>query len=266
MLHTTSVRAARGLATPSVPQLRTIAHRSSRVVRLCPPAKSTVRVSSRSGICESSNNIPRRHASSTTPYSTASDPAEVEAMQCLEQGTQKLEEGDVQGAKELYKRSVEIKRNASSLFNLGVTHYHLSTPDFCLYRFKMHVRAISPRARMHTQVRGSSPAAPVADMCIPTDLASAYIISPVSRPDLALHHLQHFWKPVRDRNDSLLFLKLSHPTWAAGQLEEALEYYKRSKENGVDRAAIHIRNVSAKILGKQMQAAEAEDKSKKSDS
>lgn len=48
---------------------------------------------------------------------------------------------------------------------------------------------------------------------------------------------------MRDRNGFLLFLKLSHPTWAAGQLEEALEYYKRSKENGVDRAAIHIRNV-----------------------
>lgn len=27
---------------------------------------------------------------------------------------------------ELYKRSVNIKRTASSLFNLGVTHYHLS--------------------------------------------------------------------------------------------------------------------------------------------
>ena len=54
-------------------------------------------------------------------------------MQCLEEGTQKLEEGDVQGAKELYKRSVEIKRNASSLFNLGVTHYHLSTPDFYFF-------------------------------------------------------------------------------------------------------------------------------------
>jgi len=47
-------------------------------------------------------------------------------VQCLEHGTQKLEEGDVQTAKMLYKRSVEIKRNASSLFNLGVTHYHLS--------------------------------------------------------------------------------------------------------------------------------------------
>lgn len=50
----------------------------------------------------------------------------MEALRCLEHGTQKLEEGDVQAAKTLYKRSVEIKRNASSLFNLGVTHYHLS--------------------------------------------------------------------------------------------------------------------------------------------
>ena len=47
-------------------------------------------------------------------------------MTCLEQGTQKLEEGDVEGAKALYKRSVEIKRDAGALFNLGVTHYHLS--------------------------------------------------------------------------------------------------------------------------------------------
>ena len=66
-------------------------------------------------------------ATSTTPHSTASDPAEVAAIEYLEQGTQKLEEGDVQAAKELYQRSVEIKRNAGSLFNLGVTHYHLST-------------------------------------------------------------------------------------------------------------------------------------------
>ena len=64
-------------------------------------------------------------ATSTTPHSTASDPAEVQANQCLERGTQKLEEGDIEAAKGLYKRSVEIKKTASSLFNLGVTHYHL---------------------------------------------------------------------------------------------------------------------------------------------
>jgi hypothetical protein len=65
-------------------------------------------------------------ATSLTPQSSASDPAEAEALKCLEQGTAKLEEGDVQTAKGLYQRSTEIKRTASSLFNLGVTHYHLS--------------------------------------------------------------------------------------------------------------------------------------------
>lgn len=30
----------------------------------------------------------------------------------------------------MYQRSVDIKRNASSLFNLGVTHYHLSSYSF----------------------------------------------------------------------------------------------------------------------------------------
>jgi hypothetical protein len=69
-------------------------------------------------------------ATSTTPHSRASDPAEEEALLCLEQGTQQLEEGDVEGAKKLYQRSVDIKRNASSLFNLGVTHYHLSSYSF----------------------------------------------------------------------------------------------------------------------------------------
>lgn len=72
------------------------------------------------------NAAPPGWATSVTPHSTASDPAEFEALRCLEQGTAKLEEGDVQAAKSLYKRSAEIKRNASSLFNLGVTHYHLS--------------------------------------------------------------------------------------------------------------------------------------------
>jgi len=34
--------------------------------------------------------------------------------------------GDVDGALSHYSRSVRINRTASGLFNLGVTHYHLS--------------------------------------------------------------------------------------------------------------------------------------------
>ncbi|KAJ3551930.1 hypothetical protein NM688_g4427 [Phlebia brevispora] len=191
-------------------------------------------------------------ATSTTQHSTASDPAEVEALQCLEQGTQKLEEGDVQAAKvgltyvppfvltlklcaqALYQRSVEIKRSASSLFNLGTRTEEF---DEAIAAWKESI-ALQP----------SSPDAH-------TNLASAYIISPVSRPDLALHHL-HIASSLAPEDPEIAF-NLAAVLEACGRLEEALVQYKKSKEFGVDRAEMHIRNVSAKILGQRIRAAEA---------
>ncbi|KAL0953487.1 hypothetical protein HGRIS_004717 [Hohenbuehelia grisea] len=194
-------------------------------------------------------------ATSTTPHSTASDPAEAEALRCLEQGTQKLEEGDVESAKSLYQRSAEIKRNASSLFNLGVTHYHLKEFDEAISAWKESIAL--------------QPASPDAH----TNLASAYIVSPVPRPDLALHHLNIASSLLPE--DPEIAFNLAAVLEAAGRLEEALEHYQRSEKFGVERASIHIRNasificesgvfrlmfiyfpqVSAKILGKRMQAA-----------
>lgn len=171
----------------------------------------------------------------------------MEAMQCLEQGTQKLEEGDIQGAKELYNRSVEIKRNASSLFNLGVTHYHLKEFDNAIAAWKESIALQPASADAHT------------------NLASAYIISPVARPDLALHHL-HIAASLSPEDPEIAF-NLAAVLEATGQLEEALKQYQRAKEYGVERAAMHIRNVSAKILGKTIKIAENTDSSaKKSDS
>ncbi|EPQ56397.1 TPR-like protein, partial [Gloeophyllum trabeum ATCC 11539] len=184
------------------------------------------------------------YATSTTPHSTATDPAEVEALKCLEQGTLKLEEGDVQAAKDLYKRSIGIKKNASSLFNYGVTCYHLKEFDEAIEAWKESI-ALQP----------SSPDAH-------TNLASAYIISPVARPDLALHHLQHvtFSSFVSHPaslapEDPEIAFNLAAVLEACGRLEDALVQYKRSKDFGVERAAMHIRNVSAKILGKKMNEA-----------
>jgi len=131
---------------------------------------------------------------------------------------------------------VEIKRTASSLFNLGVTHYHLKEYDEAIAAWKESI-ALQP----------SSPDAH-------TNLASAYIISPVSRPDLALHHLQI--ATSLSPEDPEIAFNLAAVLEATGRLEDALTYYKRSKEFGVERAAIHIRNVSAKILGQRMKAAE----------
>ncbi|TFK51669.1 TPR-like protein [Heliocybe sulcata] len=198
----------------------------------------------------------RRYATSTTAHSTATDPAEVEALKCLEQGTQKLEEGDVQGAKDLYKRSIEIKKNASSLFNYGVTCYHLKEFDEAIESWKESI-ALQP----------SSPDA---------HTTSAYIISPAARPDLALHHL-HIAASLAPEDAEIAFnlaavleacqcsiyLRLSfdpltsimRTRFIGGRLEEALAQYKRSKHFGVERAAMHMRNVSAKILGRKMNEA-----------
>ncbi|KAL4072988.1 hypothetical protein V8B97DRAFT_1916900 [Scleroderma yunnanense] len=143
-------------------------------------------------------------------------------MKCLEQGTQKLEENDLHGAKQLYKRSVEIKRNASSLFNLGVTHYHLKEFDDAIAAWKESIEIQPDSPDTHT------------------NLASAIAVSLAPKdPEIAFN--------------------LAAVLEATGQLEEALTYYKHAKEHGVERAAMHIRNVSAKILGKTMARAQAQE-------
>ncbi|KAF8582731.1 TPR-like protein, partial [Ramaria rubella] len=163
-------------------------------------------------------------ATSTTPHSVAIDPGEAEALACLEQGTQKLEEGDVQSAKTLYRRSVEIKRSASSLFNLGVTHYHLKEFEDAIAAWKECI-ALSP---------GSSDAH--------TNLASAYILSPKTpRPDLALHHLQ-IASDLSPEDPEIAF-NLAAVLEACGRLEDALGHYKQAKKFGVEKAEVHIRNV-----------------------
>jgi len=181
----------------------------------------------------------RRWATSTTPHSTASDPAEVQASQFLEQGTQKLEEGDTEAAKALYKRSVDIKRTASSLFNLGVTHYLLKEYDEAINVWKESI-----------SLQPSSPDAHL-------NLASAYIISAFTRPDLAIHHLQ-IASSLAPEDPEIAF-NLAAVLEASGRLEDALAYYKRSQEFGVERAAVHIRNVSARIFGQKLKAAEEQE-------
>jgi len=110
---------------------------------------------------------------------------------------------------------------------------------------------------------------------MPADLASAYIISPISRPDLALQHLQYalaaptvhivlthllsIASSLAPEDPEIAFnlaavleacmfrkmLLLDHcvTLLTGGRLEDALTYYKRSKEFGVERAAMHIRDV-----------------------
>ncbi|ELU43640.1 TPR_2 domain-containing protein [Rhizoctonia solani AG-1 IA] len=155
-----------------------------------------------------------RWASSVTPTSSTHDPAEMEALEALEAGTQKLEEGDVEGARALYQRSVDLKPNASNLFNLGVTKYHAKDFDGAIENWKQSI-----------ELQPDSPDAH-------TNLASAYIMNPVPKPQLAVQHL------------SLIIGNLTQGP-VGGELDESLKYYTISKDNGVERAAVHVRNVYA---------------------
>jgi TPR repeat protein len=49
-----------------------------------------------------------------------------------------------------------------------------------------------------------------------------------------------------------------NPLMTADNLDHALSLYKRAAEGGVERAQQNIRNISAKILGKQAKEAEAQ--------
>ena len=109
---------------------------------------------------------------------------------------------------------------------------------------------------------------------MPADLASAYIISPIARPDLALQHLQYVRKLSATEYVFTLVLSIASSLapedpeiafnlgavleactlnmhlsdhcvtfFTGGRFEDALTYYKRSKKFGVERAALQIRNV-----------------------
>lgn len=49
------------------------------------------------------------------------DPAERQAMDALEEGTRHLEDGNVEAARDMYRKSAQIQKSAAALFNLGVS-------------------------------------------------------------------------------------------------------------------------------------------------
>jgi len=93
--------------------------RSIPISRLLPIATS-------SSSPATTTSFHRCYATSTTPNSSTQDPSEVEALKLLEKGTQHLEAGEVEKAKQAYERSLDIKQTSSAAFNLGVTKYHES--------------------------------------------------------------------------------------------------------------------------------------------
>ncbi|PWN51952.1 HCP-like protein [Violaceomyces palustris] len=174
-------------------------------------------------------DVSKKYATLTEKASSTVDPAEEEAQKHLEQGTNHLENGEMELAKRSYLKSLEIKQNSSALFNLGVCHYHERELELAIQAWEKSLELSPESSDAHT------------------NLASAYVLSKPSRPDLAVEHLK---KAAQiNPKDAEVQYNLAAVLEACEQLEEALVAYKRAFEGGIARAEQNIRNCTAKILG-----------------
>ncbi|EPQ31989.1 uncharacterized protein PFL1_00187 [Pseudozyma flocculosa PF-1] len=255
-------------ASSALSALRTVSRRSAKVVApssrtfsstatssLVQPMPTATPMLVRCASASSSALTRPQHRGQRRPYATSpsatsspNDPAEEESQRFLEEGTTHLESGDLEKAKAAYKRSLEIKRNSSALFNLGVCHYHDRDLAAAIEAWNESLRLSPESADAHT------------------NLASAYVLSKPSRPDLAVDHLKTAATITPD--DPEIQYNLAAVLEACEQLEEALTAYKRALDGGIQRAEQNIRNCSAKILGakvaiQQQQEAEEEERKRK---
>ncbi|KAI5454964.1 hypothetical protein NCC49_002240 [Naganishia albida] len=183
-------------------------------------------------------SIAKRYATSDSAP-TLDDPAERQAMDALEEGTRHLEEGNVEAARDHYKRSAEIQKSAAALFNLGVTEYHLSNVDAAIDAWQQTID-ISPSADAHTNI------------------ASAYILAKPPQAALAIQHLKQALELSPE--DPEIAFNLAAVLESTGNNEPALTLYEKAVSLGVERAEQNVRNVKAKIAAAKAEAEAASTK------
>ncbi|KAL8287563.1 hypothetical protein RQP46_003421 [Phenoliferia psychrophenolica] len=209
------------------------------------------------------------YATSTTPTSSSFDPQTVHAQNALDEGSLALELGDLAEAEKCYKKSLEIKETPIAHYNLGVVQYQLQDLSSAIASFHRSL-VLSPATTPPSPSPSSPPSPPSTDELTPaqlvladthTNLGAAYILSSPPRPDLALEHLQKALEINPD--DAELVYNLAAVLEATEDEEEALVAYQRAESLGIERAAVNIRNIGAKILGKRLKEEAEEEAAKK---
>ncbi|WFD44179.1 hypothetical protein MPSI1_002845 [Malassezia psittaci] len=82
-------------------------------------------------------------------------------------------------------------------------------------------------------------------------MASAYIMSKPSRPDLALEHLRTAASQSPD--DAEIHFNLGAVLEACEELEEAIEAYEKAVQGGIQRAEQNVRNCMAKLMAARLE-------------
>ncbi|KAJ9112170.1 hypothetical protein QFC20_002351 [Naganishia adeliensis] len=163
---------------------------------------------------------------------TLDDPAERQAMDALEEGTKHLEDGNIEAARDQYRRSVEIQKSAAALFNLD-------NVDAAIGAWQQTID-IAPSADAHTNI------------------ASAYILAKPPQASLAISHLKQALELSPE--DPEIAFNLAAVLESTGNNEPALTLYEKAVSLGVDRAEQNVRNVKAKIAAAKAEAESASTK------
>ncbi|ORY69170.1 hypothetical protein BCR35DRAFT_308199 [Leucosporidium creatinivorum] len=190
------------------------------------------------------------------------DPQTDAAQQALDKGTIALQNGELEEAKKLYQQSLEIKESSIAHYNLGVVHYQLSSLPSAILSFESSLRLTPPTVKAPEIPEDPTKPLPMltpAQIVLAdthTNLGAAYILSTPPRPDKALEHLQQAL--MISPEDGEVCFNLAAVLEATGELEEAMIAFQRAEKLGIERAAINIRNLGAKLLGKKREEEEAE--------
>jgi len=221
-------------------------------------SKSSWLVSPRAINRQTSSKNPHRNASTVVPDTMASptDPSDSMARSLISQGTSLLQSGDLEGARDKFKRSVEIKQTADGYYCLGVVEYQLQSQS----QLKSQSDSEKDQPLKMSSIQSSinafqksleiQPLGPYASDAH-TNLASAYVLCAPPEPQKALQHLTKAVELSPD--DGEIRFNLGAVLEINDQLEAALREYKKAEEFGIKRAAQNVRNVGAKLLRLRME-------------
>ncbi|OMJ18703.1 putative UDP-N-acetylglucosamine-peptide N-acetylglucosaminyltransferase SEC [Smittium culicis] len=156
----------------------------------------------------------------------------LKAEQIQTKAAEKLNEGDILSALELYSQANDVHSSGNILYNIGICNYQLGKIDEALRSWESSLKDMPMEADVHVNI------------------ANVYYLNK-KNTEKAIEHLgiANSISP----NDGEIAYNYGCILDATGRLEEAIEKYKVAFENNIPNAQVNIRNALIKLSSKKLQ-------------
>ncbi|KAI8818948.1 uncharacterized protein EV422DRAFT_126312 [Fimicolochytrium jonesii] len=161
---------------------------------------------------------------------SGNDPS-AKAQQLFDQGLQKWNTDDVQGALECYQQSIWTAATGDAYYNIANCYLQLGKHQSAVDAWKKSLELSPGRADAHV------------------NLANVYALI-LKRHDEALAHYENALN--LEPKDGQIHYNFAVVLDSMGNLDKAIEHYKIAVENGTTVAQKNLRNAMARKLGQQL--------------